>query len=185
MTTPAIPPFLATSRLLMRQFTLDDVDALYRIMNEPDMMRYFPTPTAPERERVERLVARQIDHWRVHGHGWWAVTLPDRGQFIGWCGLQYLPETDEVEVGYLFDRPQWGKGLATEAAKASVAYGFQVHNLPFIVGLTHPDNIASQRVLQKSGLHYTGVAHYFNMTCHRFSMPNPAAPLALSSAGFG
>lgn len=164
---------LTTARLLLRPFSLDDVEPLYRIMNEPGIMQYFPTPTAPDQARVERLVERQLEHWQTHGHGWWALEWPENRQFIGWCGLQYLPETAEVEVGYLLDRAYWGRGLATEAASASVTFGFRVHELPFLIGLTHPDNIASQRVLQKAGLTFTGVATYFAMTCNRYCISRP------------
>ncbi len=69
-------------------------------------------------------------------------------------GLQYLPELDETEVGFLLDRPFWGKGYATEAALASLHFGFENIQLDHIIALVHPDNLASRRVIQKCGMKY-------------------------------
>jgi len=91
-------------------------------------------------------------------------------KFIGWCGLQYLPETEEVEVAYLLGKAYWGKGLATEAAQASLRYGFEDLGLESIVGIVHLENKASQRVLEKLGLTCVEQANYFGMDCYRYSI---------------
>jgi ribosomal-protein-alanine N-acetyltransferase len=140
-------------------------------MSGPDVLRYFPNPDPPSRDQIERLIQLQLTHWKQHGYGWWAVCDSDRGEdppLIGWAGLQYLPETDEVEVGYLLDRGYWGRGLATEAAQISVRFGFEDLGIATIVGIVHPDNIASQRVLEKAGLAYVEQAHYFGMDVYRY-----------------
>jgi len=159
-------PTVTTQRLTLRSFTAQDVDPLHRILAEPDALRYFPHSDPPSRERVQRLVSRQLEHWQEHGYGWWAVEL--QGEFIGWCGLQYLPETDEVEVAYLLAKPYWGRGLASEGAQASLRYGFEELGLRRIVGIVHSENKASQRVLEKSGLRFVERAHYFGMDCYRY-----------------
>jgi len=140
------------------------------------VLRYFPSPLPPPYERVERLVQEQLDHWQDHGYGWWALevrrtgdALRRPGVFIGWAGLQYLPETDETEVGYLLGTAYWGQGLATEAARESVRFGFEELDLPEIVGIVHPDNVASQRVLEKAGLSRVERTVYFNMDCYRYA----------------
>jgi len=89
-------------------------------------------------------------------------------EFIGWCGLQYLPETEEVEVAYLLGKAYWGKGIATEAAQASLRYGFEDLGLESIVGIVHLENKASQRVLEKLGLTFVEQANYFGMECYRY-----------------
>jgi ribosomal-protein-alanine N-acetyltransferase len=73
---------------------------------------------------------------------------------IGWAGLQYVPELLETEVGYLLARPFWGRGYATEAARASLHFGFENFKFDHIIALVHPENIASRRVLEKCGLTY-------------------------------
>lgn len=162
-------PAITTPRLTLRPFRPDDTPALFTILNAPDIMQYLPNPTTPDLGRVERLVARQIEQWETHGRAFWALEWQASGELIGWCGLQYLPQTDETEVGYLLAQPWWGQGIATEAAHRSVAYGFDELQLDFIIGITHPDNTASQNVLRKAGLVFTGPSRYFDMDCYRFA----------------
>ena len=180
MTTTHDLPALQTARLTLRQFTLADVGALHQILQTPDIMRYFPTPGTPTYERTERIVVRQLEQWQSVGYGWWALTSGNSGdeQLIGWCGLQFLPDTNETEVGYLLAPPFWGQGLATEAARAALTFGFDRFAFPEVIGITHPDNIASQRVLQKAGMHFTRADRYFNMDCFRYAVAAPHAILS-------
>lgn len=168
-TSPKIP-MITTPRLVLRPFTLGDFDALFRIVQEPDIFRYFPTPAAWAKEKVERYIHYQIAHWQKYKYGHWAVVMRETGQIIGWNGLEYLPDTDETEVGYLLSGMFWGKGIATEAAGAAVKFGLNKIGLKEIIGLTHPQNLASQRVLEKSGLSFTRSASYFGMEMLRYAI---------------
>ena len=143
---------------------------LYQILQEKDILRYFPNPNPPSRKRVEQLISNQLKHWEEHKLGWWAVEPLFRKQLIGWCGLQFLPETEETEVGFLISRAFWGQGLTTEAARTSLLYGFEKLGLRCLVGIAHPQNIASQRVLEKLGMSLTVKARYFGMDCYRYSI---------------
>lgn len=162
-------PAVKTSRLILRTFTEKDVDPFHHVLGDREILRYFPNTTPPSREQVEKMVSGQLKHWGEHGYGWWAVEPRTESKFIGWCGLQYLPETEEVEVSYLLAKAYWGKGLATEAARASLQYGFEKSGLESIVGIVHPDNKASQRVLEKLGMRLVEQAHYFGMECYRYA----------------
>lgn len=164
------PPTLFTARLALRPFTLDDIEPLHKLIAVPGVMRYFPRPDPPDLERTQRIVTHQITEWATRGYGWWAVTWAADGVLLGWCGLQYLPDTAETEVGYLLGQAWWGLGIATEAARASVAYGFEHFDFAEIIGITHPDNVASQRVLQKCGMTFTAATRYFGMNCFRFAV---------------
>ena len=166
---PGIPT-LHSERMTLRPFSMDDCTPLHQIMAEPGMMQYFPNPNPPERSRVEQLIVRQLTHWEERGYGWWALELLDTKQFIGWCGLQYLPETGENEVGYLLEKTHWGLGLATEAGRISLDFGFNHLNFGKIIGIVHPGNIASQRVLEKLGLSSPTKSYYFGMNCLRFAI---------------
>lgn len=161
-------PCITTERLLLRAFSEQDVISLFDILQQPGILRYFPPSGRPPREAAARIVARQLAHWEEHGYGWWAVELCDATGLLGWAGLTYLPETGETEVAYLLRQEVWRRGLATEAAKASLRFGFDRFGFPFVVGLTHPENVASQRVLEKSGLHFVEKAVYFGMDCFRY-----------------
>lgn len=169
-------PTIETKRLRLRPFSIPaDNLPLYHLMNGEDVMRYFPGSPTPSMEQVARLLTRKIEHWQQHGYGWWAVQLKIDKTLIGWCGLQYLPETDETEVGYLLGRDYWGRGLATEAARASLDWGFANLSLTTIIGITHPDNKASQRVLEKCGLAFVRNDRYFDMDCFVFTRHDNSA----------
>lgn len=159
---------LSTPRLILRPWSDLDIDPLFRIMTEKDILQYFPQNGPITRERVESLVANRINHWDKRGYGWWALEDKDGGEFIGWCGLLFLPETGEVEVGYLLKSSCWGRGLATEATQASLDYGFDEHGMDRIIGIVHPENKASQRVLEKTGMKFVDRNVYFGMACFRY-----------------
>ena len=161
-------PTLTTSRLVLRPFTSEDVEPLHTILAQKDVLRYFPNPKPPSREKVGKVIAGQLRHWAEHAFGWWAVELKGQKGLIGWNGLQYLPETDEIEVAYLLGRRYWGQGLATEGARASLRYGFEQLKLESIVAIVHREHIASQRVVEKLGIHSVNEAHYFGMDVYRY-----------------
>ena len=118
-------PTITTSRLLLRAFAEDDAEPLHDILNDGDTLRSFPSPNPPSRDQVRKLIARQLTHREERRFGWWAVELHNGNRLIGWSGLQFLPETGEVEVAYLLSRAFWQQGLSTEAAGASLQYGFE------------------------------------------------------------
>ena len=163
---------IETKRLRLRPFNLDDSVPLHKILEVEGVLQYFPTSDPPDLERVEKLVQLQIDHWDEHGYGWWAVEALVNKHLIGWSGLQFLPETDEIEIGYLLARPYWGKGLATEGALIGINYGFKSLNIPTITGIVHPENAGSQRVLEKIGLKFQEEAEYFGMDCFKYLAEN-------------
>jgi ribosomal-protein-alanine N-acetyltransferase len=168
-------PTITTLRLILRPFTSQDAGPLHRILGDRDVLRYFPNPTSPSLDRVEKTIADQLKHWEEYAYGWWAIQLRAAGEFVGWCGLQFLPETEETEVGYLLGKPFWGQGLATEGARASLSFGFDDLGLGTIVAIVHPENVASQRVIEKLNMTLTGQAHYFGMACYRYAIARPPA----------
>ena len=161
-------PMIQTERLNLRAFTPADGDAWYAILSGEDVLRYFPGSPKPTREQAGRMIERMLAHWGEHGYGLWAMEMRENGQLIGRVGLQLITETDEVEVDFILDRAFWGRGLATEAGRASLAYGYDVLNVDTIVGIVHPENLASQRVLQKIGLTFVEATTYFGMAVQRY-----------------
>jgi len=163
-------PTITTTRLILRPFTEADAEPLYSILREKDTLRYFPNPNPPSLERVQKFITRQLDHWAEHKYGWWAVEPITRDGLIGWNGLQFLPETGEVEIGYLLSRSYWGSGLATEGARAGLKFGFEIFSLERIIALVHPENKASIRVVEKLGMPFVDRAQYFGMDLNRYAM---------------
>lgn len=167
-------PTLRTERLILRAWEAADVVPLHGFLSDQDVMRYFPPSSPPSLERVERLVASQLEHWARFGYGWWAVEVEKGPPLVGWCGLQYLPDTDEIEVAYLLGQAYWGQGWATEGARASLRYGFEELKLERIVAIVHRENQASQRVIQKLGMPLTGPASYFGIDCYHYALARSA-----------
>jgi len=161
-------PALATPRLLLRPFNMNDTLPLHNLLVEPGVLRYFPDPSPPPVEKVGNLISRQMNHWAKHGYGWWAVENPQDPRLMGWCGLQYLPETGEIEIGYLLGKPFWGKGYATEAGLESLRFGFKELSIEKIIAIVHPENTASKRVIEKLGFKDPAQARYFGMECLRY-----------------
>jgi ribosomal-protein-alanine N-acetyltransferase len=161
-------PSIQTSHLALRLLQSEDAEALHRIYQSVDVLRYFPNPVPPPLERIQRFIVGQQEHWEKHGYGNWGILLDgDRG-IIGWAGLQYLPELDETEVGFLLDKPFWGKGYATEAALGSLSFGFEHFHLEHIIALVHPDNLASRRVIKKCGLVYKDTLSLWGIELMRY-----------------
>jgi len=161
-------PIIETTHTVLRPFREEDVEMLFTIASQQDIFRYFPTTTPWEREKTERFIQSQLNHWDEHGFGWWGVEPRDQAGLIGWNGLQYLPDTDEIEVGYLMSRSFWGRGWTTEGACASLKFGFDVLGIKSIIAIVHPENIASQRVALKCGMGFVDHTRYFGMECFRY-----------------
>ncbi len=164
---------LTTPRLKMRAFNEQDVLPFHRILNQPNLLRYFSTSDPPSLEQVERMVTRLIKHWDEHGFGIWALESLATGELIGRSGLFAITEKNEVEIDFILATVFWGQGLATEAGRAGLHFGFESIGLPAIIGIVHPENKASQRLLEKIGLHLTRADNYFGMDCLRYEIIKP------------
>ena len=160
-------PAMRTDRLVLRPLHAADAEVLHRIYQEERVIRYFPIPSPPTLPQIERFLVGQQAHWEEHGYGNWAILPDGQSEIAGWAGLQYLPELDETEVGFLLDLPFWGQGYATEAALASLRFGFQDLALGQIIALVHPDNFASRRVISKCGMSYVDTISLWGMELMR------------------
>ena len=153
---------LETERLRLRPFTLDDLPAHARLYADPDVTKWIadgPFLGAAAGERSERAVRRFVAHWREHGFGVWAIEERATGRVIGQCGLNTLEldetlEPREVEILWALERASWERGYGTEAAKAALAYAFDVVGLDRIVALARPQNGPSRRIMDKLGLRW-------------------------------
>ncbi len=168
-------PTIKTARLTLRGFAPDDVDRLAAILGDPEVMRYMPGGKPWSREKSEAIWQNILDHWEQYGFGWWAVVCNADAELIGWCGLTYLDELSETEVAYLLDKPYWGRGFATQAARASLNYGFEQRNLDRIIALAHIENGASRRVMEKIGMAYEKEIHLWGLDLAQYGIARDAA----------
>ncbi len=154
---------LQTARLTLRRFTRGDIDDIARLNSDPEVMRYIGDGATEDRAAVEKRFPRILSQYeRYPGLGVWVAELTLTNQFVGCFALQYIPKTIEVEIGYRLMKSAWGEGLATEGARALLAYGFNEVGLNRIVAVTHVANHNSQNVLKKIGLHDGGIRHYYD-----------------------
>jgi RimJ/RimL family protein N-acetyltransferase len=166
------PPEIETHRLLLRGFEEGDASSV-GFFADPDVMRYIPGGPGDPALLDSRFRARLVkiaEQWTRHGFGMWAIVLKESGSVIGQCGLGYIPDSDEVEVYYLLDKPYWSRGIATEATIAALAFGFERAGLERIVAIAMPENVASRRVMEKSGMRLEGAAHHYDMDCVKFAL---------------
>jgi RimJ/RimL family protein N-acetyltransferase len=146
----------ASERLIFRKFTEKDDHLIYDLNIDPEITKYLhEEPITEERAKII-LNDIILPQYSLYNHGRWAVHLKKDNQFIGWCGLKYRPELKKIDLGYRFMKTSWGFGYATEAAKRTIKYGFEVLSLKEIFAAAHVENIASLRVLEKCGMDFIG-----------------------------
>ena len=160
---------IETERLLLRQFSLADIDEIYAIYSNDEVMKYVGRVRT--REDVEKYVKGMLKSWQYNQFGMWAIAWKNEPKILGDGGLCLLEGTPlEIEVGYVLDKPYWHLGIATELAKASLRYGFEVLNLDRIVAVAHPENYPSRRVMEKVGMKYEKNAFYYNIDVVYYSI---------------
>jgi len=134
-----------TERLTLRPLLPDDADAYLAIRHHPEVAKWVPLP-------FEGVIGRFAASWEGRRYAPWGVFLG--GRLIGHGGLNYVPEFGETEVLWALHPDAWGRGYATEVARASLDYGFGTLGLGLIFAITLPDNLASQAVMKRIGLTY-------------------------------
>lgn len=144
---------IETSRLLLRNMTELDTDALLSIFSDPRVMESFGRILF-DRPRMLRWVLRNLEHQEQFGYGLFSVILKEQDLLIGDCGLEHMAIDDrpEVELGYDFRSDFWRQGFATEAASAVRDFAFGQLGLPRLISLIRPTNSASRRVAEKVGM---------------------------------
>src|SRR5262245_61915488 len=147
-----------TERLWLREMTEADADDLFLLHGNPNVMRYLvgEPPLSSRSDGISLVHERIFPQYHKYGIGRWAVILKESHAFIGWCGVKYLPETNEYDLGYRFMENRWGKGYATEAAQAVLRYCDQHLPDKRIVGKAAIGNVGSIRVLEKIGMKFEG-----------------------------
>lgn len=163
---------ITTQNLTLRAFTGEDADAMFKVLNGQDVLKYFPSSEPMTQELVQKMINFLLNHWEKYGYGLWAVEHKELGTLIGRCGLQYIAETAETEIDFILEPQFWGRGFATEAGRACLQFGFDELQVKQIVGIVHPANLASQRVLEKLELQRIELTEYFGMECYRYLIEN-------------
>lgn len=147
---------IQTERLVLRKWRQEDLEPFAKLNADPKVMEFFPgLKTREESDASVKLIS---DHIEKYGWGFWAASLIQTGQFIGFIGIQHVPFqssfTPAIEIGWRLAFDHWGKGYATEGAKATLVYGFTTLKLDKIVSFTAVNNMRSRRIMEKIGMHH-------------------------------
>ncbi len=157
---------LETPRLILRPMTPADFEAIYAVIGDPLTMRFYPAPY--DKQGTLDWIERNLRRYESDGTSLHAVVLKSDNEVIGDCGPAWQ-ETDagrELEIGYHIRRDCWGRGYATEAARAAMAYAFERFPVERVISLIRPENLSSRRVAEKNGLRidseivWKGIRHF-------------------------
>ena len=155
--TPSEIERIDSERMVLERLRPEDLDELAALLMHPQMLPMlwsFPTPLT--RARIEDMLRAKADHWQRHGFGYWLARDRGTGETVGRGGLQYTYTAGlhDVEVGWAIAPERWGEGLGTEMAQTAVKVAFGPLDLREIVAFTLPGNVASRRVMEKTGFRY-------------------------------
>ncbi|MCZ2525422.1 GNAT family N-acetyltransferase [Streptomyces sp. NPDC059506] len=160
--------FLTTGRMVLRPLTEADADHLAALNGDPEVMRFLDGDGPPSPETVRtRILPRLMRRWAWPGeHGYWAAETggadgEGSGEFLGWFEFRPLDDAGggTVELGYRLRRAAWGRGLATEGARALLRKGFTGLGVDRVTATTMAVNVGSRRVMEKAGLRYVRTFH--------------------------
>jgi len=156
-----MPIYLETPRLILKQFCEEDAERLFELNSDPDVVKYTGEAAYTSMDEVKAGLVRNYHQYEYYRRGRLSVFEKQSGEYIGWCGLRYFPESEQTDLGYRLLKKHWGKGYATETSIACLNYGFNILHLDKIMATAMKENKASINVFNKLGLTYSHDDH-----CH-------------------
>jgi len=162
-----------TPRLLLRHFRADDLDDLVPILSNEAVMKYSATGPM-SREQIETALTRWIDEYETEPLGMWAVIHREDGQLLGFCG-HFITDVDgqlETDLAYRLAPEYWGRGFATEAARAARDYAFS-QGVDRLIAVIDPENVASVQVARKIGMRHSMAWRQAGLPVQIFAVENP------------
>ena len=151
---------IETERLLLREISLNDAENMFELHSNAEVQKYTGEPLVHSIEEMQKAIQARVHNYEKYGYGRWATFLKEGMQFVGWAGLAYLPEFDEIDLGYRFLPRYWGMGIATEVSQSILHYGFNELGLERIIAIAMKENKASIRVMEKVGMEFEKFAPY-------------------------
>ena len=142
---------LETDRLVLRMFVDEDLGAYYSICSDPDVMEFIGQGKTMNRLDTWRQIAVMLGHWQLRGYGSWAIEEKTSGKLVGRVGFINPADWPGLEIGWALGRSSWGRGYATEAARAALQYGFRTFGFSRVISLIHRENARSIRVSERLG----------------------------------
>ncbi len=163
-----MPEVIETARLVLRPFTADDLQAAFKWFGDPEVMRFTPTGPDLSLDVTRRRLITYQEHQAIHGFSKWIARERDSVEPIGDAGLLLLEDSGNIDLGFRFAKPHWGKGLATEVAEAWIRAAFRDLGLDRLTAFAHPQNFAALRVLEKLGFRWSRTDRIMGMEAVTF-----------------
>lgn len=145
---------LETPRLRLLPWSTEDWVQLCPIAKDPEVVRYISSGQPWSDERIRGFVERQVTGFAERGYCFWRLQYKADGEIIGFCGLQPLEGTSEIEIGWWLAQERWGQGLATEAAREALRDAFERVGLKRVVSIAQPENLASTHIMEKLAMKF-------------------------------
>lgn len=157
--------FIETERILLREIVEEDAHEILYLDSDPEVVRYVGNQPLSQYKQAVKTIEGILEQYRKYSIARWAVLDKSSNCFLGWAGLKYIEDTvngksDYYDLGYRLAKKHWGKGYATEAARAVLDYGFSKMNLPAVYAIADSDNINSHHVLEKVGMVFENEFQY-------------------------
>lgn len=165
-------PSIETERLRLRMIGRDDLDDLARLFADREVVKYVGNGQPASRKDAEKAIDSMTARWQKDGFGRWIAADKFTGRFLGFGGLRSLFGTPEVV--YHLEKQNWGKGLATELARAALRFGFQERGFTRIVAIAKPPNVASIHVMEKLGMKFERETRYYDFDVVQYSITSDA-----------
>lgn len=167
--------FAETDRIILREILPEDVEAMFELDSDPEVHRYLGNKPIHTIEQAAAQIEFIRQQYVDFGIGRWAIVDKESNEFVGWGGMKFRTDTvnqhtNYYDVGYRLLRRFWGRGYATESAKASVKYAFEVLNLPAVYAMAECGNSGSRNALLKTGLKITAQLEDDGVLCDWFEI---------------
>ncbi len=172
-------PHLATPRLCLRAFTAGDVDAYASICADPEVMQFLGDGRPLTRPDAWRQIAFFLGHWHLRGYGMWALEERESGKLVGRIGFMHPEGWPGFELGWTLGKSWWGKGFATEGARAALEYAFGELRRQHVISLIDPRNLASIRVAERLGENVEGRTSVFGREVVVYGIQRGLTPVAV------
>lgn len=170
---------LETERLILRTFREEDLGAYAAMCADPEVMRFLSASGGLlSRAEAWRQIALYLGHWELRGYGTWAVEERATGALVGRVGLHYPEGWPDRELGWTIARGFWGRGYASEAARAAIGHAFKTLGWTHLVSLIHPENHRSARLAERLGYRVHGTAEVLGLHLTMYRLDRSADPPA-------
>jgi RimJ/RimL family protein N-acetyltransferase len=171
--------FTETNRLILREIGPEDIDGMFELDNDPEVHRYLGNNPIQTRQQAAEVIEFIRQQYVANGVGRWAVIDKQTNNFLGWAGLKLITEPTNnqlnyLDLGYRLIKKYWGQGIATEAARASLAYAFNDMQAPAVYAITDSNNAASHHVLLKAGLRFIETFEHHGFTHNWYKIDREA-----------